>query len=74
MKKLFNIIITITVLACIVLDIDLAITNYNKGEIGLMILSIVAGVLCAFIAGSSIHDIIRGIREKKLKSMVNNNA
>lgn len=64
MKKLFNIIITIMVLACVALDVDLAITNYNKGDIGLMILSITAGVLCAFVAGSTIHDIIRGIREK----------
>ncbi len=64
MKKLFNIIITITVLACVALDVDLAITNYNKGDIGLMILSIMAGVLCAFVAGSDIHDIIRGIRKK----------
>lgn len=67
MKKLFNIIITITVLACVVLDVDLAVTNYKNGEIGLMILSIAAGILCAFIAGSNIRDIIRGIREKKIK-------
>lgn len=65
MKKLFNIIITITLLACVALDVDLAVTNYNNGEIGLMILSIMAGILCSFIAGSNIHDIIRGIREKK---------
>lgn len=74
MKKLFNIIITITVLACVALDVDLAVTNYKNGEIGLMIFSIMAGVLCAFVAGSNIHDIIREIHEKKLKSMVNNNA
>lgn len=64
MKKLFSIIFAITALACVALDVDLAITNYNKGDIGLMILSIMTGVLCAFVAGSNIHDIIRGIRKK----------
>jgi hypothetical protein len=64
MKKLFNIIITITVLACVALDIDLAVTNYNKGDIGMMILSIMAGILCSFVAGLNIHDIIRGINKK----------
>lgn len=64
MKKLFSIIITITVLACVALDVDLVVTNYNNGKIGLMILSIMAGVLCSFVAGSNIYDIIRGIRKK----------
>lgn len=51
-------------IACVTLDVDLAITNYNKGDIGMTILSIMAGILCAFVAGSNIHDFIHEIKKK----------
>lgn len=65
MKTAMYIILSIIMIVCIMLDVNLTISNYNNGYTGIMVLSIFAGLLCTFSLGTYISGLIKLYRKNK---------